>query len=31
MKKGQLLIEPAPRLRELIELRPPLGVGDAVT
>jgi hypothetical protein len=30
VKKGQLLVELAPRLCELVEPRPPLGVGDAV-
>jgi hypothetical protein len=28
--KGQLLVELAPRLRELVESRPPLGIGGAV-
>jgi hypothetical protein len=30
VKKGQLLVELAPHLRELVEPRPPLGVGGAV-
>jgi hypothetical protein len=30
VKKGQLLVELAPRLCELIETRPPLGVGGAM-
>jgi hypothetical protein len=30
VKKGQLLIELVPRLRELVESWPPLGVGGAV-
>jgi hypothetical protein len=30
VKKGQLLIELAPRLREFVESRPPLGVGGTV-
>jgi hypothetical protein len=29
VKKGQLLVELVPGLREFIESRPPLGVGDA--
>jgi hypothetical protein len=30
VKKGQLLVELAPRLRELVEPRPSLGIGGAV-
>jgi hypothetical protein len=30
VKTGQLLVELAPRLRKLIEPRPPLGIGGAV-
>jgi hypothetical protein len=30
VKKGQLLVELVPFLREFVESRPPLGVGGAV-